>query len=120
MRVSKDDLQDAKMMMEIDTPWEQFLMPAPTVIALLGGLTVLSGKVDFSLNERPPAAGFKYVRHPDSFRASLVQVSNDGWSAFHNAHRNMDTIQLNMQQIPVHVKTAMKVIFCIPESGKFS
>lgn len=73
------------------------------VVALLGELTVLSGKVDFSLAERPPLGGFQYARHPESFRATLVQVGNDGWQAFATAHRNMDTLQMNMERIPPKV-----------------
>lgn len=71
---------------------------------------VISGNRDFSMVESAPKDGFKFVRHPSSFRATLVQVSNDGWSAFMNAHENMDKIQLYMQQVPDHIKTAFKLI----------
>jgi len=99
-----------RIILEPSTPWEDFIVPGPTIIALLGQLMVISGKVDFSLKENAPRDGFKYMRHPESFRASLVQVSNDGWSAFMNAHKNMDKIQLYMQQIPAQVKTSIKIL----------
>uniref|UniRef100_A0A915L3X4 Uncharacterized protein n=1 Tax=Romanomermis culicivorax TaxID=13658 RepID=A0A915L3X4_ROMCU len=102
--------RDVSLQLEPNAPWENFLSPAPTVITLLGQLMVLSTTIDFPLNEQTPIGGFKYVRNPGSFRASLVQISNDGWSAFHTAHKNMDKIQLYMQQIPSHVKTALKLI----------
>jgi hypothetical protein len=98
------------IILEPSAPWEDFIVPGPTVIALLGQLMVLSGKIDFSLQENAPRDGFKYMRHPESFRASLVQVSNDGWGAFMNAHKNMDKIQLYMQQVPAQVKTAIKIL----------
>lgn len=106
----KNQYTDVSLSLEADTPWENFIMPGPTVISLLGQLMVLSGKVDFSLAENSPNRTFQYIRNPTSFRATLVQVSNDGWSAFINAHKNMDKIQLYMTQIPDHVKTALKIL----------
>jgi uncharacterized protein YdbL (DUF1318 family) len=106
----KSNDTSVSIILEPDAPWEEFIAPAPTVVALLGQLMVISGKVDFSLQENAPQGGFKYMRHPESFRASLVQVSNDGWTAFLKAHTNMDKIQLYMQQIPAQVKTSVKII----------
>ena len=54
--------------------WEEFLTPAPMCISLLGQLMVISTKADFSLEQTPPRDGFKLMRWPNSFRASLVQV----------------------------------------------
>lgn len=96
--------------LDLNMPWEEYLVPGPAVISLLGQLMVISGKIDFSLIENAPRDGFKYMRYPESFRASLVQVSNDGWSAFMNAHKNMDKIQLYMQQVPIEVKSALKIL----------
>jgi len=50
----------------------------------------ISAKRDFSLKDaEDPKFPFKYMRNKDSFKASLVQVSNDGWEAFACAHKNM-------------------------------
>ena len=54
--------------------WEDFLTPAPMCISLLGQLMVISTRADFSLELTPPKDGFKLMRWPNSFRASLVQV----------------------------------------------
>ena len=54
--------------------WEDFLTPAPMCICLLGELMVISTRADFSLEQTPPKDGFKLMRWPNSFRASLVQV----------------------------------------------
>ncbi|CAG2194429.1 unnamed protein product [Mytilus edulis] len=67
--------------------WEQFLMPAPTSIAILGQLMAIATKKDFSLDKTIPEGGFKFVKYPGSFRACLVQISNSGCEAFMEAHK---------------------------------
>ena len=61
--------------------WEDFLTPAPMCISLLGQLMVISTKTDFSLEKTPPKDGFKLMRWPNSFRASLVQVIQEAFSS---------------------------------------
>ena len=56
--------------------WEDFLVVAPMCISLLGELICISTTADFSLEKKPPKDGFKLLRWPHSFRASLVQVSS--------------------------------------------
>ncbi|CAF0800080.1 unnamed protein product [Didymodactylos carnosus] len=94
----------------IDQPWEEMIISGPISISLLGQVLVISSKRDFSLEENRPEGGFKYIRYPKSFRATLTQISNEGWSAFMEAHSNMNKIQLYMQQIPNHIKTSLKLI----------
>ncbi|CAF1509642.1 unnamed protein product [Didymodactylos carnosus] len=53
---------------------------------------------------------FKYIRHPQSYRTTLIQIANDGWEAFSQAHSSMNTIQLFMTQIPRHIKTSLKIL----------
>ena len=67
---------DALLMMEPYNNWEEKIMPAPYAIAILGQLIVISSMSDFPLTA--PKDGFKYVQWPDSFRASLAQVSGEG------------------------------------------
>ncbi|CAF4304561.1 unnamed protein product [Rotaria sordida] len=61
-----------------------------------------------------PNATFSYVKYPDSFRATLIQLTNEAYNTFLSAHSNMNEIQLNMQQIPGHVKTALKLLATAP------
>ena len=35
---------------------------------------LISTETDFDLSNKPPHGGFQYLRHPESFRACLVQV----------------------------------------------
>jgi hypothetical protein len=88
----------------------------PTAINLLGQVMVLSSKKDFSFVEKLPDRTYKYVRYPTSFRATLVQIVNEAYMAFLVAHSNMDQIQLYMQQIPGHIKTALKLLATAPFS----
>ena len=106
----QDKKDDMMLMISSQANWDHFLTPAPLAISLLGELILVSTKTDFSLTERPPIDGFKFLRHPDSFRACLVQVSNEGWSAFNEAHTNMDQIRLHSSNVEKHVKNAVKFL----------
>lgn len=55
--------------------WEVFLTPAPMCVCLLGELMAVATTADFTLENNPPKDGFKLMRWPSSFRASLMQVS---------------------------------------------
>ena len=77
----EDKKETALMMISSSINWADFLTPAPMCIALLGQLMLISTEKDFSLEKQRPENGFKYIEHPESFRASLVQVSNAGWRA---------------------------------------
>ena len=106
----QDKKEDMMLMISSQAGWDHFLTPAPLAISLMGELIFVSTKTDFSLTERPPTDGFKFLRHPDSFRACLVQVSNEGWSAFNEAHTNMDQIRLYSSNVEKHVKNAVKFL----------
>ncbi len=75
---------------------------------------VISSKKDFSFRANLPNATFAYVKYPDSFRATLIQLANEAYNTFLAAHSNMNAIQLNMKQIPGHVKTALKLLASAP------
>jgi hypothetical protein len=60
----------------IDEPWEQYLLAGPVVINLLGQVMVISTKRDFSLHHPTNNYQFQYIRRPESFRATLVQIAN--------------------------------------------
>ncbi|EMP42330.1 hypothetical protein UY3_00408 [Chelonia mydas] len=108
-----DDVRkDTEMMMKPYANWEEYLMPGPISIAILGELAcIAAGQGDFSINKTPPVHDFKYIRHPDSFLASLTQVSHAGWHAFNIAHKNMDQIRLLSMSVPSHMKTIVQTLF---------
>ncbi|KAK3093244.1 hypothetical protein FSP39_013117 [Pinctada imbricata] len=105
-----DKKEDMVLLLSPDTNWARFLTPAPLAISLLGELVLISSDVDFSLTKNEPEGGFKFLRHPSSFRTCLVQISNEGWSAFNLAHTNMDQIRLYSAGIEEHVRSAVKLL----------
>ena len=70
----KDALKDAELIMSQYSGWEQFLGPAPMAVAFLGELMRLSMIKDFPLDSMKMKDGFRYLRSPESFRASIIQV----------------------------------------------
>lgn len=90
--------------------WEDFLVPTPMCICLLGELMIISTASDFSLDKNPPKDGFKLIKYPNSFRACLMQVANLGWTAFNEANKNMDQIRLLSANVPGHLKEAVDIL----------
>ncbi|XP_039213034.1 uncharacterized protein LOC120314232 isoform X1 [Crotalus tigris] len=114
MNISKAEevRKETELMMKPHANWEEYLMPRPISIALLGELAcIAAGQGDFAINLAPPEGGYKYMRYPDSFQASLMQVSNSGWHAFSIAHKNMDGIRLLSMSVPEQIKMVMKTLF---------
>lgn len=89
---------------------ENFLLPAPTSVAILGQLMAIASTIDFSLEKHEPIDGFKHVKQPGSFRACLVQISTSGCDAFTTGHKNMDKIRLYCLQFQGHVKDLVRII----------
>ncbi|XP_063445022.1 uncharacterized protein LOC134725275 [Mytilus trossulus] len=106
----KDKKEDCLLMMAPFANWDRFLTPAPSAIAILGELLLISTKTDFTLTEHMPAEGFQYIKYPDSFRACLVQVSNSGWNAFNEAHTSMDQIRLMSGNVDSHIKDSVRLL----------
>ncbi|CAN0417591.1 unnamed protein product [Lampetra fluviatilis] len=102
--------EDLAMMMQPYTNWEEFFIPAPMTIALLGQLLVVSTGNDFPIDQNMPKDGYKFIRYPKSFRATLVQTSNAGYKAFNKAHTGMDQIRLLSQSIPSTMTKVVKIL----------
>ena len=87
--------------------WQELISPSSMSIALLGHLLLVSTDADFPLTVQPEC-GFKLIKYPGSFRASLVQVSNSGWEAHNAAHVNMDQIRMLSAHVPLNMNQAIK------------
>ncbi|KAI4889590.1 hypothetical protein NFI96_001483, partial [Prochilodus magdalenae] len=91
--------------------WEEYLTHIPLFIPIMGELVFICSKSDFSINKNPPKAGYKYIRHPDSFHACLMQVCNSVSRVFSVASKNMDQIRLHTIKLPDYMKTAVRLQF---------
>ncbi|XP_035283602.1 uncharacterized protein LOC118232633 isoform X2 [Anguilla anguilla] len=105
-----DHREYTKLLMKPYANWEEYLTPAPLSIAILAELIFISSNTDFSIRQGGPEGGFQYIKYPDSFRACLMQVSNSGWRAFNNAHKNMDQIRLYTNSVQNYIKTAVEIL----------
>ncbi|KAJ3365378.1 hypothetical protein GGF31_008563 [Allomyces arbusculus] len=102
--------RDNALVLAVDTPWEDYLSPAPMCISILGQLQLVATKSDFNIKNSAPLGGFKHVKYPDSFRACLVQVTNSGWRAFNMAHTNMNQIKLLSNGMPDQIESMYKIL----------
>jgi len=79
---------------------------------LLGQLMLAAWSTsDVSINH-PPMGNFKYISQPESLRATLLQISNEGYNALDSAHEVMCTINkfscIESQQILSNIQTLLK------------
>ncbi|CAF0851874.1 unnamed protein product [Adineta ricciae] len=104
-----DSSVDGPMQYQAETEgeWQELMADAPASINYMGAVMAIASRQDFPLKEN---FDYKYVKYPKSFQTTLVQVSNEMYTALFNAHTGMDKIQLNMRQIPAQLKTALKLI----------
>lgn len=68
-----DPLIDQSM---IDELWIGHMVVAPAVINLLGHMLVVVSAADVSFASDSPGHVYQYIKYPQSFRATLLQVSN--------------------------------------------
>lgn len=109
---AQDMRLEAELMMKPYANWEELVMPASISIAILGGLAAISTATgDFSINPNPPVGGFKYMKNPESFSASLMQVCNTAWASFSIANKNMDQIRLLTNSMTSANKELVMILF---------
>jgi len=62
----------------IDEAWEECMinLTASAAINLLGQIMVVASKVDVSLYRYSLNRVCKYIKYPESFRATIIQISN--------------------------------------------
>lgn len=93
--------------LKIVMEFRDLLLPAPATVLLIGQLVAFSANRDFSLEPGAPVGGFRHIKNPDSFRATLVQISNTAARAFINGQSNMLTIHESVRTIPGRLKRAI-------------
>ena len=112
LTVLDDKKQDEQLLSQraIEETWEELVVAGPITVNYIGNLMVLSSKQDFAFAPSNPDHVYQHIKYPNSFRTTLVQIANQIYNVFMGAHNNMDRIQLNMQQIPKHLKTVLQLL----------
>jgi hypothetical protein len=79
------------------------------LVHLQSSLLIAASERDFSFNI---SSDYKlnYIRYPQSYRTTLVQVSSDMHRSFSNIYSTMYRIQLAVKRIPDHMKTIIRLI----------
>ncbi len=76
-------------------------------IAVMSQLLICASRVrDFEIDN----FSHKLIKHPDSFRTTLVQIANESYEAFMKAHDNMERIQMKMEQVPDYIRDCIKYL----------
>lgn len=94
----------------LDQNWVQMIVPAPSAVNLLGRLGLLASRADDFPLTRPENGTYMLLKHPDSFKASLHQVTDWGWRAFRAGHSSMDIIAQRTSQLPKTLYDAVDVL----------
>ncbi|XP_059841483.1 uncharacterized protein LOC132402599 [Hypanus sabinus] len=107
---AEDARKDLELIMKPYANWEEFLTPGPLSIAVLGELIFISAAEAFQVKLGTVGGSSRSLRQPDSFHACLMQVSDQGWKAFQQAHKKMDQIRLYTMTAPKHLASAVQVL----------
>ncbi|KAI0804789.1 hypothetical protein BC629DRAFT_1591020 [Irpex lacteus] len=113
VNTGKNANEDGWMTMWCNANWGDLLQPAPLSIALLGSIMVISASTDdFSLinTDDDVPYNWQYAKFPGSFKTCLMQMVNEGYTAFGTAHQSMTRIQNATSQLPDVIKTAVYTI----------
>jgi len=70
---------------------------------------IMASERDFPFNISS-GSKLNYIRYPQSYRTTLLQVSSDMHEIFSNTYSTMYHIQLAVKQIPNHIKTILRLI----------
>ncbi len=69
-------------------------------IAVMSQLLICASRVADFQTDKIDREAIPLLKHPDSFRTTLVQIANDAYNAFMKAHTNMEKIKLQVAQVP--------------------
>ncbi|KAI0086008.1 hypothetical protein BDY19DRAFT_908542 [Irpex rosettiformis] len=91
--------------------WRDLLQPAPSSIAHIGSMMVIAASIDdFSLVNDSLPYKWHFVRVPESLKACLMQMVNEGHVAFGVAHESITRIQNTSAHLPSAIKIAVYTV----------
>jgi len=108
--VSKSSNEDALILNNAFLGMESHLTHAPVALAVLSRIVLLATSRDFTLNDGKSNPEYKYLTHPNSFRASLNQISNSGYFAFLEAHTGMHRILQETASASAVIEEALNIL----------
>ncbi|EFX63200.1 hypothetical protein DAPPUDRAFT_308060 [Daphnia pulex] len=92
-----------------DTIWKG-LTTAPKGIAVFSQLMISTTQVtDFRI-DKIDKAHIPLMKHPESFRKTLMQIADEVYGAFDKAQTNMEMIQSQVAQVPGYVIDCVRII----------
>jgi NTP pyrophosphatase (non-canonical NTP hydrolase) len=92
-----------------DTIWKG-LTTAPTGIAVFSQLMISTTQVtDFRI-DKIDKTHIPLMKHPESFRRTLMQIADEVYGAFDKAQTNMEMIQSQVAQVPGYVIDCVRII----------
>ena len=80
-----------------------------SLVHLQSTLMIMSSERDFPFNVSSNSK-LNYIRYPQSYRTTLVQVSSNMHKLFFNTYSTMHRISLAVKRIPNQIKTIFKLI----------
>ncbi|TBU23615.1 hypothetical protein BD311DRAFT_768173 [Dichomitus squalens] len=110
----RTEIQDFVFKTSYAFPSADVLLPAPMAVSILGQLTLVATATDFKLVK--PADGFKHVRYPDSFRATITQLVNSGALALNRSFVNFDEINKRCAAIRPGVNNIVQLLVGHPDN----
>jgi hypothetical protein len=95
--------------------FDDFLLPKElifntiSIVHLQSTLMIMASERDFPFNISSDSK-LNYIRYPQSYRTTLLQVSSNMHDVFSNIYSTMYRIQLAVKRIPDYIKTILKLI----------
>ena len=93
---------------------EQQIRHAPMALDVMASICILAANTrDFSLltdEKTRDDVGYDLLKFPESFTASLSQLSEEAYYAFQEAHSGMFEIQLKTGDVPRYTLAGVKVL----------
>lgn len=108
--MEKSIKQDTFMMRRPFMAMEEQLMHAPLALTVLGKLALIGTQRDFPLNSGDMDVDYKKLKYPGSFRASLTQLNQEVYWAFHEGHLSMFEIVVQTNQTKRYLNQALKTL----------
>ncbi|CAF2360283.1 unnamed protein product [Rotaria sp. Silwood2] len=109
--VLTNDIKDVQLKSQLDNlslP-KELIINTIFVVHLQSALVIMSSERDFPFNISSDSK-FNYIRYPQSYRTTVVQVSSHMHKIFSDTYSTMYHIQLAVKRIPNHIKTILKLI----------